>query len=625
MYNEPCGFSTARNAKIRTNRSTEQMSVNRLAVLESQLHRFEERLQQLELGYGSAWSTVDLSTIPIPSFNLDAPPLQSDGAMFGMQKEPPPQLDRTPTSNVTAQSPATIIVDQPPTGDLYRETPMSLSSVAGDGLPPLEETLPLVQEFFQRVNAAYPLFHESQFMRIVRCLYTQPPSQHDPLHRASLQVVLSHAHRIRAMHFALQDQDYRVALEDSKASELLRASQSVLSDLTTAAPSLLSVQVLLNMTMIYKGTFNQQPALVLLAIAIRLAHRIRLHARVERDPHGNPLDPELIEQRRKVFWIAYVLDKDLSLHHGQPSLIDDDDTDLELPPLNPEDGSGDIYTLDGRVKFNLFRSRVDLACIESRIYKDLFSLRARGQSDIERESLVKSIETALEDWKNSLPPEFRVENIASKVSSTSLIHISIVHFVHFHSLARIYRVYSRDAGWIRNIGQCPCNNIDFEQSLKDLSHQLPLVWPKMVTSARSCLSLKRHTPQGDSACSCLALDDFQIIADSYAASRFVMCAAITALLILLANTIHNPTHPLAKNDLSVVDAALYDARQLSEKSGDDMLARMCMFCSELVQRARIAVENLAVQGLQSDNTNTAATKRRRIVSESLQQQREAKL
>lgn len=54
------------------------------------------------------------------------------------------------------------------------------------------------------------------------------------------------------------------------------------------------------------GTPNPQPSFFLVAAAIRLANSIGLHKRGS----GFNLNPVEIEQRKRVFWIAYLLDKE---------------------------------------------------------------------------------------------------------------------------------------------------------------------------------------------------------------------------------------------------------------------------------------------------------------------------
>lgn len=55
-----------------------------------------------------------------------------------------------------------------------------------------------------------------------------------------------------------------------------------------------------------QGTPNPQPSFFLVAAAIRLSHSIGLHKRGS----GFGLNPVEVEQRKRVFWIAYLLDKE---------------------------------------------------------------------------------------------------------------------------------------------------------------------------------------------------------------------------------------------------------------------------------------------------------------------------
>lgn len=55
-----------------------------------------------------------------------------------------------------------------------------------------------------------------------------------------------------------------------------------------------------------QGTPNPQPSFFLVAAAIRGAHTIGLHKRGS----GFGLNSAEIEQRKRVFWIAYMIDKE---------------------------------------------------------------------------------------------------------------------------------------------------------------------------------------------------------------------------------------------------------------------------------------------------------------------------
>lgn len=67
-----------------------------------------------------------------------------------------------------------------------------------------------------------------------------------------------------------------------------------------------TVDLIYLQSLFLQGTPNPQPAFFLVAAAIRLSHSIGLHKRGS----GFGLNPVEVEQRKRVFWIAYCLDKE---------------------------------------------------------------------------------------------------------------------------------------------------------------------------------------------------------------------------------------------------------------------------------------------------------------------------
>jgi hypothetical protein len=62
-----------------------------------------------------------------------------------------------------------------------------------------------------------------------------------------------------------------------------------------------------------------------------LANTLGLHRSLD----GFGLAPEEIEQRRNVFWVFYLMEKAISHNLGRPSVINDDDIAVDLPPKKP--------------------------------------------------------------------------------------------------------------------------------------------------------------------------------------------------------------------------------------------------------------------------------------------------
>ena len=107
-------------------------------------------------------------------------------------------------------------------------------------LPPLNEALSLLKDFFENFNCMFPLFHEPTFMHLVSRHYSQDPFDGSGWW-ASLNVVLAIAHRLRVVSNLVSQED------DNKAWGFLKNALGVLTELTMRNTDLLSVQALLGM------------------------------------------------------------------------------------------------------------------------------------------------------------------------------------------------------------------------------------------------------------------------------------------------------------------------------------------------------------------------------------------
>jgi hypothetical protein len=107
-------------------------------------------------------------------------------------------------------------------------------------LPPKEEALSLLKDFFENFNCMFPLFHEPTFMHLIDMQYSQHPYEGSGWW-ASLNTALAIAHRLRVMS-NLVPQD-----EDEKAWGYLKNALGVLTELTMRNTDLFSVQALLGM------------------------------------------------------------------------------------------------------------------------------------------------------------------------------------------------------------------------------------------------------------------------------------------------------------------------------------------------------------------------------------------
>ncbi|KAL9612905.1 MAG: hypothetical protein Q9167_002538 [Letrouitia subvulpina] len=299
-------------------------------------------------------------------------------------------------------------------------------------LPPRDDALSLLKDFFENFNCMFPLFHEPTFMHLVEKQYSRQPYEGSGWW-ASFNIALAIAHRIRVMSNLVSQE------EDNKAWLFLKNAMGVLTELTMRNQDLLSVQALLGMAMFLLGTPNPQPSFFLVAAAIRLANSIGLHKRGS----GFNLNPVEIEQRKRVFWIGYLLDKDICLRSGRPPAQDDDDMNVELPSKDPSDNIGNIPLADGKGKTNLFRLMCTFAIIESKVYKNLYSTKASKQSDGALLNTIGELDKELEEWKDEIPLDFRPEHEIKASHTPLLLHVVVLHFAYYNCLTTIHHPRAR--------------------------------------------------------------------------------------------------------------------------------------------------------------------------------------
>jgi hypothetical protein len=352
-------------------------------------------------------------------------------------------------------------------------------------MPPKHEALSLLKDYFENFNCMFPLFHEPTFMHLVDKHYSRDPYEGSGWW-ASLNVALAIAHRLRVMS-NLVPQD-----EDQKAWGYLKNALAVQAELTIRNTDLLSVQALLGMAMFLQGTPNPQPSFFMVAAAIRLAHSIGLHKRGS----GFNLNPAESEQRKRVFWIAYMLDRDLCLRSGRPPVQDDDDMNVELPSENPADNIGNIPLADGKGKLNLFRLMAQFALIASKVYKQLYAVKASKQSDGELLNTIGELDRELEEWKDSIPIDFRPEHEIKASHTPLILHIVVLHFAYYNCLTTIHRMSVHHGYWTSRLSNYAIQGLN----ARPLNPRVFSSAALCVSAARASIHLIKYIPHGDFDC-----------------------------------------------------------------------------------------------------------------------------
>ena len=307
-------------------------------------------------------------------------------------------------------------------------------------LPRLGKVLSLVEASFEGFYPAYPLFDKSRFMSIFE---DWDNIIDDPDRWACLNIVLALGNEFEQEHS-------RSPQDDVQKWNYFQTAFSLVGQLVTTYVSLWSIQALLGMAIILQGRPNEGPVSLLISASLNMAHRMGLH----RQCPDTSISPAEVDERRRVFWIAYILDKDRSLRMRQPPAQDDDDMDVDLP--SDFDGAVAPKSSSKLTRLSYLNIRAKLAMIQGKIYKRLYSVKANNQAIADRIAAANDLEGLLQAWRATVPIEYIQEydgvtflqiptpNSLDSINSSSSSHSCearqpmVLQLLYFNSLALVY-------------------------------------------------------------------------------------------------------------------------------------------------------------------------------------------
>jgi hypothetical protein len=462
-------------------------------------------------------------------------------------------------------------------------------------LPPLQELLPTVDHYFNTFNRVVPLFHQPTFMRMLNSWFDAPATRHKAAWAAILIVAAigMRTPREAGDGDGLEPGPGSTSDRAVYANHCLRNAQSVVSELVNREEDLLGIQVLLGIVVLFRNSNDPRPASVIVATAMRLAHRLQLHSGSSR----RFFSPDDVEQRARVFWIAYSLDKTISLHTVTPSIQLDADIDLPLPPLAPLDGAGLIWSLDGRAQLNYHRQRAELAHLEGKVFDLLYSNRASRVGVDERRRVSKRLGGMLEGWYQRLPEAFHIENVVSTLGGWELIEMTKLLHAYLYTFFMAHGLYSHNSYWVKQLsssGRAVIKDLGLikgpdgalgPEEEEDASH----TWDRFVELSRGCMKLFQYTMPTE----CLIWQ--------------CSCAHFSSLIVLLANTYMNPTHPSVAEDQSITTKSVqYFDRSIDMFNPDGCKSVRCVI-HELLQKSNAAVDQARVSFSSDDSMDSDAS------------------
>ncbi|KAL7948103.1 hypothetical protein V8C42DRAFT_316700 [Trichoderma barbatum] len=262
------------------------------------------------------------------------------------------------------------------------------------------------------------------------------------------------------------------------------------------------------------------------------SHSSSLTSPNQSSPPPTPLYDKgnLTHHLRDLFWTCYSLDKDLCIRTGQPSCLSEIHCDLTLPHdysimQNRHIQSHILHDLGNRT-VPMYPWELHISQLKSKAYDALYSPMAHRKSQCELLESIRVLDESLEQWRLSLPPDFRPTLTFGKttpVSADVSMQSSMVRLAYYHFVAIIHRASGRC------MAQSPDNYHEGVRSSFNLS----------LDASRSTiiyLGVALHV---------ITDDCFWVI----------IYYPISAILALFSNILSNPLDANAPGDLEILRSA----------------------------------------------------------------------
>jgi len=322
---------------------------------------------------------------------------------------------------------------------------------------------------------------------------------------------------------------------------------------------------LLGMGIFLRGNCFLHLSFPLVAVAIRACHHIGLHKETTR----LDLSPAEQEQRRRVFWSAFILDQSTSVRGGLPPVQDTEDLDVELPATRP-DNERDLESQNEDQYLVYFRLLCRLSIIKSHVYQQLYSSKQWGIPIKDRLDRIKDLNKELEEWQEANPfsKSESLQEVEIGDSLTRLWYIRIQLSYH-HTVNMINRM----PAIIHGLLSCKEKNT--------LPPDPSVIEKPTYESDNTCLKPCRNSlkllslfPRGD-------------IVWIWSLLYYVFYAAST----VFAGVLRNANHPDAKEDLQSLNmAAAFFATLLPADGGSKSVKFMATMCATFERIAKKMTE-----------------------------------
>ncbi|KAL3589500.1 hypothetical protein FPOAC2_11669 [Fusarium poae] len=349
-------------------------------------------------------------------------------------------------------------------------------------LPPYEQVKAYVDDYFGIFNTGMPLFDEFEFKLMVERWYNMPEERtHD--NWAAINVVIALAIRYT---FWERTQDYCKGTEFSCIANV----QSAVSKFVCQKPLFLNLRTTLGLILVLMAGPVPRSASHLMGLAVKMVHGMTLHIPL---PHSFPSVER--HNRERLFWIAYIIDRDLSLIASEPYLLQDHDIGYDLKEMTCSLGGGNVQTYLN-LEREILQPRAELAKIQGKLYDLVNSVRASKFSYSQKVAAQERLYRTLDEWHKGLEePDFKPDllgEIPVGIERKSCqLHETLLHLAYYRCLYSVACLSVRNVRWLQQLKEFSDKFIHGKDTriLTSASPLLPLNWRHLADSARWCNEL----------------------------------------------------------------------------------------------------------------------------------------
>ncbi|KAJ5703466.1 hypothetical protein N7493_011855 [Penicillium malachiteum] len=272
-------------------------------------------------------------------------------------------------------------------------------------------------------------------------------------------------------------------------------------------------------------------------------------------PHILPENLDAEEQKnrhtRVLFWLCYMLDKDIALRTGNPPYLTEAFCDLETVDSSPfcsnyplessDNGSTNQAIHGGDIRWQFLPEDPHLSPLKETIFLELFSAEAMKQSDGRILARIRELDNRIEVWRMSLHPDLRP---SLSMPPNAVPHEGFIGLTHWLHRMPLYLSYYHLMTIVHTtVRRC---SVEYSEELHHVVH----------SSFDLALEASRSTIWG--------LDI--LLNYSEDAFRFITSYLTTATTALFLNIVIHPLDKQAHRDLELLVFTANMIRNIPEDS-----------------------------------------------------------